>query len=132
MKAARTLESYFKLLLSVPFVVAVLYFGSVLYNSQRVVPKGVETIQDFYSRYGNPPRIEAIQASGRKYYRIIGEIPAPLGFPRGNPIYIFDGSGRLQAWTGESLNDPDFARQWGDLKGERISVEEFLDRFPPD
>jgi hypothetical protein len=130
-KAARTIKSSLKVLLSVPFVVGVLYFGSVLYNGERVVPKGVETVQDFYRRYGNPPSVETLQSSGRKYYRVIGEIPAPLGFPKGNPIYIFDNTGRLIDWTGESLNDPKFAARWEGVKTEHMAVEYFIDRFPP-
>jgi hypothetical protein len=131
-RAAGTLKSGAKVLLSVPFVIAVLYFGSVLYNAERVVPKGVETVQDFYRRYGNPPVIEALRASGRTFYRIIGEIPAPLGFPKGNPIYIFDYSGRLVDWTGASKGDPKFSERWQGAAVQQMPVADFLDRFPPE
>ncbi len=129
--AAQKLKSYFKLLLSVPFVVAILYFGSVLYNHERVVPRGVVTVQDFYKRYGNPPRVQTLYVSGRTYYRIIGEIPAPLGFPQGNPIYIFDSNGQLVDWTGESLADADFAQRWDDGRPQSMDVPYFLEKFPP-
>jgi hypothetical protein len=130
-QAARKIKSYLKVLLSVPFVVAVLYFGSVLYNSERVVPKGVETVQDFYQRYGNPPRVESLLTAGQRYYRIIGEIPAPLGFPKSAPIYIFDNTGRLIEWTGGLQMDPDFTNRWKSASAERMTVSDFLDKFPP-
>jgi hypothetical protein len=130
-KPVRTARPYLKVLLSVPLVAGVLYFGSVIYNGERVVPKGVETVQDFYRRYGNPPRVDTLQSSGRQYFRITGEIPAPLGFPKGNPIYIFDNTGRLIDWTAESMNDPKFAARWEGIATERMTLEYFLDRFPP-
>jgi hypothetical protein len=129
--AARKVKGYLKLLLSVPVVVTLLYLGSVLYNHERVVPRGVETVQDFYVRYGNPPRVDGLFVGGRKFYRVIGEIPAPLGFPKGNPVYIFDSTGRLIDWTGESLNDPDFASRWAGVESQSMSVAYFLERFPP-
>ncbi len=129
--AARKVKSYLKILLSVPFVICVLYFGSLLYNHVRVIPRGVETVQDFYRRYGNPPRVDSLFVQGRKYYRITGEIPAPLGFPKGPPIYIFDSTGRLLDWTGESLNDLAFASKWDGIASENMSVAYFLEKFPP-
>lgn len=130
-EAARKVKGYLKVLLSVPFVVGILYFGSVLYNHERVVPRGVVTVQDFYQRYGNPPRVESLYVTGRPYYRIIGEIPAPLGFPKGNPIYIFDSTGQLVDWTGESLADPDFDQRWNNSRPQAMDVSYFLEKFPP-
>jgi len=130
-EAARKFTNYLKVLLSVPAVVILLYTGSVLYNHVRVIPRGVETVQDFYRRYGNPPAVDSIFADGRKYYRITGDIPAPLGFPKGNPIYVFDDTGRLIDWTGESLADPEFVRKWGNVTNEKMSVAYFLEKFPP-
>ena len=129
--AARRVKNHLKILLSVPFVVSVLYFGSVFYNHVRVVPRGVETVQDFYQRYGNPPRVDTMSVDGRKYYRITGEIPAPLGFPKGNPVYVFDSTGRLVDWTGESLNDPIFSAKWEEVPSESMNVSYFLEKFPP-
>jgi hypothetical protein len=129
--AARKLKSHLKILLSVPFVVCILYFGSLLYNHVRVVPTGVETVQDFYQRYGNPPKVESINVSGRRYYRITGEIPAPLGFPKGSPLYVFDDTGRLVDWTAESGNDPSFSSRWSDAPASGMNVAYFLEKFPP-
>ena len=108
----------------------VLYFGSVLYNHERVVPRGVETVQDFFGRYGNPPKVETLSDSGRTFYRITGEIPAPLGFPKGNPIYIFDATGRLFDWTGESQADQEFQSRWSGAQAQNLSVPYFLEKFP--
>ncbi len=129
--AARRVKSHLKILLSVPFVVCLLYFGSLLYNHVRVVPRGVETVQDFYRRYGNPPRVDTMFIEGRKYYRVTGEIPAPLSFPKGDPVYIFDDTGRLVDWTGESLNDPSFSAKWDGVPSEGMSISYFLETFPP-
>lgn len=124
-------KSWIKFLLSMPAVLALLYFGSLLYNGERVIPRGVETIQDFYRRYGNPLAVENFFINGRGYYRVIGEIPAPLAFPKGNPIYIFDGSGRLVDWTGESKADADFRARWDESRSEDMALAYFLERFPP-
>lgn len=129
--AARRVKNHLKILLSVPFVVSGLYFGSVFYNHVRVVPRGVETVQDFYRRYGNPPRVDTMHVDGRQYYRVTGEIPAPLGFPKGNPVYIFDSTGRLVDWVGESLNDPIFRAKWDEVPSESVNVPYFLEKFPP-
>ena len=129
-EAARKAKSYLKVLLSVPVVIGLLYFGSVLYNHERVVPRGIETVQDFYLRYGNPPRVDSVFANGRQFYRIIGEIPAPLGFPKGNPVYIFDATGRLVDWAGESRNAPEFNDRWRDVTSQRMDVAYFLEKFP--
>lgn len=127
----KNVKSWIKFLLSMPVVLALLYFGSVLYNGERVIPRGVETIQDFYRRYGNPPAVESFFINARSYYRVIGEIPAPLAFPRGNPIYIFDATGRLVDWTGEINADADFRARWDDSMSQNMAVAHFLERFPP-
>ena len=130
-EAARKVKGYLKLALSVPVVVVVLYVGSLAYNHIRVVPRGVETVQDFYRRYGNPPRVDALYADGRTYYRITGEIPAPLSFPKGNPMYVFDDTGRIVDWTGESGGDPNFLQRWVAPRATQVGVSYFLEKFPP-
>lgn len=114
-----------------PAVLAALYVGSVIYNGERVIPRGVETIQDFYRRYGNPPAVESFVINNRGYYRVIGEIAAPLAFPKGNPIYIFDATGRLIDWTGEVNADADFRARWDDSGAESMAIAYFLEQFPP-
>ncbi len=128
---ADSAKSSLKWLLSTPFVVAALYVTSVFYNQERVVPRGVQTIQDFYSRYGNPPQVETFSINGRTFYRVIGEIPAPLAFPRGNPQYIFDATGRLVDWTAAAMGDPDFLARWSDNSHQEMVVSYFLEKFPP-
>lgn len=125
---AKTLAKW---LVSTPFVVALIYVTSVLYNNERVVPRGVVTIQDFYMRYGNPPHVDSFSINGRTFYRVIGEIPAPLAFPKGSPQYIFDASGRLVDWTGAAKGDPDFQARWSDTPQQEMLVSYFLERFPP-
>jgi hypothetical protein len=125
---AKTLAKW---LISTPFVVALIYVTSVLYNNERVVPRGVVTIQDFYARYGNPPHVDSFAINGRTFYRVIGEIPAPLAFPKGSPQYIFDGSGRLVDWTSAAQGDPDFQARWSDNAQQEMVVSYFLERFPP-
>ena len=129
--AARRLKGHLKILLSIPVVLALLYVGSLGYNFLRVAPRGVETVQDFYRRYGNPPRIDTLFLQGRTYYRVTGEIPAPLSFPKGNPMYVFDDSGRLVDWTGESRGDPGFLNRWSNDLAQRMSIAYFLEKFPP-
>jgi len=130
-EAARKIQSYLRVLLSVPFVICLVYFGSVFYNHVRVNPRGVETVQDFYQRYGNPPRVESVVISGHQYYRVTGEIPAPLGFPKGSPVYIFDSTGRLIDWTGESRNAPEFTEKWTGSGRQDVNIAYFLEKFPP-
>jgi hypothetical protein len=112
-------------------VVSVLYSVSVLYNNARSNPHGVETIQDFYARYGNPPQVETFTINGRTYYRVIGEIAAPLALPNGAPQYIFNASGRLVDWTPAVKNDPDFVARWSDNTAKEMVVSHFLEQFPP-
>lgn len=119
-----------KLLVSLSVLVAALYVGSVLYNHERVIPRGVDTVQEFCLRYGNPPRVDYLTIGDRHYYRIIADIPAPLGFPQGNPVYIFDVSGRLIDWTGESMADPSFRSRWDSVESQPMEVSYFLERFP--
>ncbi len=128
----QTVKSSIKFLVSMPVVLALLYVGSVVYNHERVIPRGVETIQDFYARYGNPPAVESFFINSRVYYRVIGEIAAPLAFPRGNPVYVFDATGRLVDWTAESDGDPDFRARWSDSPAQNMAVSYFLERFPRD
>lgn len=118
-------------LISTPFVVLLVIGVSVLYQNERVVPRGVETIQDFYQRYGTPPLVHSFSINGRTYYRITGEIAAPLAFPKGNPQYVFDFSGRLVDWTGAVEADPDFKARWDEHNRQKVIVGYFLERFPP-
>lgn len=127
----KNVKSWIKFALSMPVVLAALYLGSVIYNGERTVPRGVETIQDFYRRYGNPPAVESFSINSRGYYRVTGEIAAPLAFPNGNPVYIFDASGRLVDWTGEVGADADFRARWDDSTAQNMTVAYFLERFPP-
>lgn len=124
-------KNVLKWLLSTPIVVGFVICLSVIYHNDRVVPRGVETIQDFYRRYGNPPAVESFSINARSYYRVIGEIAAPLAFPKGNPQYIFDGTGRLVDWTAAVDADPDFQARWDDRNDQRMVVAYFLERFPP-
>jgi hypothetical protein len=128
--ALQSVRTYLNLLVSVPAVVALLYVGSVLYNDTSVIPKGVQTIQDFYRRYGEPPQVETISADGRTFYRVIGEIQAPLAFPKGHPEYIFDATGRLIDWSGAVGNDPEFRTRWQSARATPMTVGYFLEKFP--
>ncbi len=119
-----------KILILLPVLLVALWVASIFYHSERVVPRNVVTIQDFYSRYGNPPKVSTLRKTGVAYYRIVGEISAPLAFPDGPPQYIFDYLGRLDDWTPEYNKDVEFQKKWQSSDERDVSIPEFLTRFP--
>ncbi len=119
-----------KILFFLPVLLVALWVGSIFYHSERVVPRGVVTLQDYYQRYGDPTAASTFRESGFAYYRVIGEISAPLAFPDGPPHYIFDYLGRLYDWTPEYRRDSEFQKRWA-ASGERtVTIAELLERFP--
>lgn len=120
-----------QILVSVPGILVLVWLGSIVYHNWRVEPRGVVTITDFYVRYGDPPIVEKFLIQFQTYYKIIGEIPAPLAFPKGPPHYVFDSRGYLVDWTPEIDLDPEFASQWRGEDHRKLVTAEFLERFPP-
>jgi hypothetical protein len=119
-----------KIVFFLPVLLVALWVGSIFYHSERVVPRDVVTLRDYYERYGNPTNASTFRLSGVVYYRLTGEIAAPLAFPDGPPQYIFDYLGRLDDWSPEYRTDPEFQQKWS-ASGERtVTIPELLDRFP--
>ncbi len=127
----QSLKSALRWILSTPLVVAAVIGVSMLYQNEHSTPRGVETIQDYYRRYGEPHTVRFFAINGRTFYRVVGEIAAPLAFPRGNPQYIFDDTGRLVDWSSAVDGDPDFRARWDDSLSRAMIVSYFLERFPP-
>ncbi len=119
-----------KLLFVLPVLLIALWVGSIFYHSERVIPRDVVTLQDYYRRYGDPTNASTFRQRGVVYYRIIGEISAPLAFPDGPPQYVFDYLGRLDDWTPEYRKDPEFQKKWTASDERVVSIPELLQRFP--
>lgn len=119
-----------KILIVLPVLLVALWVGSIFYHSERVVPRGVVTIKDYYKRYGDPTKASTFRRTGVSYYRIVGEISAPLAFPAGPPQYIFDYLGRLDDWTPEYNKDIEFQEKWKSTDERDVSIPELLTRFP--
>ncbi|MGC1481919.1 MAG: hypothetical protein WA771_15575 [Chthoniobacterales bacterium] len=119
-----------KVLIFVPVLLVALWVASIFYHSERVVPREVHTVKDFYRRYGDPPRAATFRKTGVAYYRLIGEISAPLAFPAGPPHYIFDYMGRLTDWTPEINKDVAFQEKWTTSNEQRVTITELVSRFP--
>lgn len=124
-------RSALRWILSTPIVIAIVVGLSVVYQAERSTPRGVETVQDYYRRYGDPHAVVIFTMNGRSFYRIVGEIAAPLAFPQGNPQYIFDDTGRLVDWTAAVDGDADFRARWDNASARSMLVSYFLERFPP-
>lgn len=86
--------------------------------------------KDYYNRYGDPMNASTFRRTGVSYYRIVGEIAAPLAFPSGPPQYIFDYLGRLNDWTPEYNKDAEFQKKWESADEREMSIPELLTRFP--
>jgi hypothetical protein len=65
----------------------------------------------------------------RRFYRIEGLVAPPPGLPRPQPAYVFDATGRLIDWTGESRSDANFSALWNE--SQPLPLARFLARFPP-
>lgn len=119
-----------KIVILIPVLLVSLWVASIFYHSERVIPRNVITVQDFYRRYGDPLKASTFQKTGASYYRVVGEISAPLAFPAGPPHYIFDYLGRLDAWTPEYNKDAEFQKKWHSTDERDVSIPDFLTRFP--
>ena len=97
-------------------------------------PRGIITLGDYLARWPKSECFAMVDARGREYVVAYGETPFFLDLvmlPSGPPAYVFDGNGRILAWSLDIGDDPKFDTKWnaqrGRSVGRRLSREELAE-----
>jgi hypothetical protein len=87
-------------------------------------PSGATNILTFLEVRTNYVHLGRFTNGGDAYFEVVGEMSRSL-LASGPPIYIFDGSGALVDWSGNSGDDTSFVFKWASSSNAAsISSEE--------
>lgn len=70
-----------------------------------------------------PSRVTTITTNGSKFVIAYSPMDHWLAVPSGSAAYVFDESGRLVAWSGDTGDDGRFQRDWPLRQQEKASIE---------
>jgi hypothetical protein len=102
--------------------------GVLLERWAESVAPGGDSLAECLEKMPEPARVEVFAQDGREYLLLTGRTQALPRLPSGPPLYVFDRTGRLVDWVGES-GDNDFYARWpGAAKGRGIGREEMMRR----
>jgi saccharopine dehydrogenase-like NADP-dependent oxidoreductase len=77
-----------------------------------------------------PHKVIAFEKNGSTYVEIIGSLPGFPTVPSGPPAYIFDSSGRIAYWTGDTGDSTEYWENWQHRSNIReISLSEALQGY---
>ncbi len=69
--------------------------------------------------------VYSLQLDGRRWYHITGPLAPRWTLPSGPPCYILDETGRVEEWTADVGDSPDFRERWPiDERAIRLTAEE--------
>jgi hypothetical protein len=71
-----------------------------------------EFLADFRAAMPEPREWRTFSKDDTKYLAAFGPARSPITFPSTEPVYVFDRTGRLVAWTLDEGDDPNFHRRW--------------------
>jgi hypothetical protein len=79
------------------------FFAGMFYQQHKLVPpSNIVTLAQFSAAMPPPHKVIAFEKNGSTYVEIIGSLPGFPTVPSGPPAYIFDSSGRIAYWTGDT------------------------------
>ena len=104
--------------------------GTFYQQNKLVLPSNVVTLAEFSVTMPPPHKVIAFEKNGSSYVEIIGSLPGFPKVPSGPPAYIFDSSGRIAYWTGDTGDSTEYWENWQNRSNTReISLCEALQCF---
>ncbi|MCP5521006.1 MAG: hypothetical protein H7A46_05615 [Verrucomicrobiales bacterium] len=103
------------------------WIGCEVFHRVTSNPEPATTYREYRATLPTPQWVRQVETNGQTCYLAAGPTRAPLAFPSGPPVYVFDVSGALVDWSLDEGEDVKFQGTWSKLPGSRITVEE-LDR----
>jgi hypothetical protein len=89
-------------------------------------PVGKFTSASEYLAAGRlPSRITMFTTNGSIYFIAYSPMDYRLAFPSGPAAYVFDDSGHMVTWSGDTGNDSRFQRSWPLLQQNKAPIEDF-------
>ena len=77
-----------------------------------------------------PTELSLVSVDDATFLQVTGPVSWGLAVPSGPPVYIFDRTGVLVAWTPDSGDDPEFSSAWVNVGTRRaISTAEAAGLF---
>ena len=120
-----------KVAIASALVVALLTVWVVLLSRwvESVAPGG-ETLAACLVKMPAPLRAEVFAQDGQEYLLLRGRTRSFPRFPSGPPMYLFDRTGKLVDWVGDSGDAPAWWNRWpGAANGREIDRDELM-RWP--
>ena len=91
-------------------------------DASATPPAEVTMFRSYLGNMTPPEFLRITQIDGKEHLLAYGL--TKTWFPQGPPIYVFGPHGNLLAWTLDSFDDPNFARQWLMGKEREVSVDQ--------
>ena len=112
-------------------LMVVSFFAGIFYQQHKLVPpSNVVTLAEFSATMPPPQKVIAFEKNGSAYVEIVGPLPGFPTVPSGPPAYIFDSSGRIAYWTGDTGDSTEYWDNWQNRsKTREISLCEALRWF---
>jgi hypothetical protein len=103
-------------------------FAGVLYQQHKVaLPGNIVTLAQFSSKMPPPQKVIVFEKDGSSFVEVIGQLPGFPKVPSGPPAYIFDSSGQIAYWTGDTGDSAGYWEKWHDRANTReVSLCEAL------
>jgi hypothetical protein len=105
--------------------------GSEIYYANRISPRGISTVKDFFARFGQPRQIRMVERDGQSYYEFTGGLPGRflLATPSTPPAYVFDAKGQFSGWCSDPGDMPAYREKWPLQSTNEIDVRLVRQKF---
>ena len=132
MKTNRNTKALFIVALVLAVVLAAWHVVELGYG-RAISPDGIQTIGDYFDRFGEPRSVRMVRSKGRSYYELTQAKNAPIDFliPTPPAAYVFDEEGKFVTWCKAPGDDPNHRKEW-QLKGaNRVPIWKLKRQFWP-
>jgi len=108
-------------------------YASALRRYYRHLTPTSRLLREFARAMPSPQDVFLLERNGRVYVEVVGPSAPTWVVASGWPVYVFDETGNLIAWTPDDGEDPDFCKRWAltaeEHRTRRISLDEAVARL---